>query len=76
MNDTPCQIAALSPRERQCLSLLARGLRYEAIAKTLGTDARTVEKQVASARKKLKAATREQAVAIAIRHGLLLVEIG
>lgn len=71
MNDTAFQAPTLTPRERQCLTLLAKGLRVDAIAKAFGTDPKTVEKQIASARAKLGAATREQAVAIAIRNNLL-----
>lgn len=71
MDDIASQPPALTPRERQCLTLLAKGLRVDAIADVFGTDPKTVEKQIASARAKLGAATREQAVAIAIRHNLL-----
>lgn len=72
MDDTVFQPPALTPRERQCLTLLAKGLRVDAIAKAFGTDPKTVEKQIASARAKLGATTVTQAVAIAIRSGLLL----
>lgn len=63
---------SLSTRERQCLSGLAAGWRDQDLADRFGTSARTVEKQISSARKKLGAATREHAVAIAIRDNLLL----
>lgn len=61
----------LTQREIQCLSLLAEGLRIDAIAFTFGTANRTVEKQIISARIKLNAQTREHAVAIAIRNNLI-----
>lgn len=61
----------LSKRERQCLAGLAAGLRVQDIADRLGTTNGTVEKQISAARKKLGAATREHAVAIAIRDGLI-----
>jgi len=61
----------LSIREIQCLELLAMGHRIDGVAATLGTAPKTVEKQIASARHKLGASTREQAVALAIRHQLL-----
>jgi len=64
-----CRI--LSPREAQCLVLLAKGLRVDAIAHSFGTDPKTVEKQIASARVKLGAATVPQAVAVAISNNLL-----
>lgn len=66
----------LSPREKQCLVFLAKGLRVDAVAEAMGVTAKTVEKQIASARAKLGAATREQAIAIAIRNNLLTGEDG
>lgn len=62
----------LSPRERQCLTFLAKGKKLKDIAADLGTKVKTVDKQVASARDKLGAATNEQAIAIAIRNNLLI----
>lgn len=76
MDDAAFQLPSLTPRERQCLTLLAKGLRIDAIAESFGTDPKTVEKQIASARTKLGAATVIQAVAIAIRHNLLSGEDG
>ncbi len=64
----------LSPREREVLHLLARGLTTERIATVLQTSGRTVEKQIAAARKKLSATTREQAVALAVARGLIRAE--
>lgn len=61
----------LSDRERQCLKLLAQGLRVQDLANEMGTTAKTVEKQIASARKKLGAATREHAIVIAINSRIL-----
>ncbi|MBD8893186.1 helix-turn-helix transcriptional regulator [Roseibium litorale] len=55
----------LSRREHQCLSLIADGLRIKAIAAELGIKPVTVDLHLANARKKLGAATREQAVALA-----------
>jgi LuxR family transcriptional activator of conjugal transfer of Ti plasmids len=64
-------LGLLSKRERECLALLSQGLRYQQIAFQLGTSVRTVEKQISSARVKLKAATIPQAVAIAVKHSLV-----
>lgn len=75
MTDTS-STPSLSPREKQCLLHLARGLRVDAIAEALGTDPKTVEKQIASARAKLGAATPAQAVAIAVQNNLLSREDG
>lgn len=65
---------ALSPRERQCLELLARGYRNEAIACELAISSVTVEKHLANARERLGATTRENAVARAIKAGLIRLE--
>lgn len=65
------QFTPLSERERQCLVLLAQGRRVQDLADEMGTTAKTVEKQIASARKKLGAATREHAIVIAINNRIL-----
>ena len=62
--------SAISPRELQCLELLARGLSNEGIAKSIGNRTPTVAMHLANARTKLKADSREYAVAIAITKGL------
>ena len=61
----------LTRREIECLEWLGRGLGYGAIAKTLDITVATVALHVRSARKKLGAATREQALVIALRHRLI-----
>lgn len=61
----------LSTRENDCLVWLARGLRNEIIADRLRISSSTVEMHLTNARRKLAAATREQAIAIAIQFGLI-----
>jgi DNA-binding CsgD family transcriptional regulator len=61
----------LSPRERECLLWLSRGLRTAAIADRLNIAPVTVDLHFKGARRKLKAATREEALAKAIVNGLL-----
>lgn len=61
----------LTPRELQCLRLLAEGLRSEQIAYELKVARVTVDFHIANAKTKLRAITREQAVARAIRGGYL-----
>jgi DNA-binding response OmpR family regulator len=61
----------LTKREIECLTWLARGLRNEVIADRLTISAATVELHLSNARRKLAAATREQAIAIAIQFGLI-----
>ncbi|MGP1356556.1 autoinducer binding domain-containing protein [Roseicyclus sp.] len=62
---------SLSPREIETLHLLSLGLRSSEIAWRMGIENVTVGKHVASARRKLGARTREQALAVALRDGLL-----
>lgn len=61
----------LSPREVEALCWLSQGLRTAEIAWRMGVEPVTVGKHIASARRKLGARTREQALALAIRDGLL-----
>lgn len=61
----------LSRRERECLSWLADGLRPQQIAHRLGTHVKTIEKQIESARVKLKSATNAQALAKALVLGVI-----
>jgi DNA-binding CsgD family transcriptional regulator/tetratricopeptide (TPR) repeat protein len=60
----------LTPRERQVLALLARGHTNREIAETLIIAQRTVEIHVSNVLGKLGLATRTQAAAYAIEHGL------
>jgi DNA-binding CsgD family transcriptional regulator len=59
----------LSPREKECLIWLARGLRAGQIADRLSLAKVTVDLHFSSARKKLGAATREQMLVIALMSG-------
>ena len=61
----------LSPREVQCLSGVAEGLKNEEIAKSLKISGPTVALHLQNAKRKLGAITREHAVALALRKGLL-----
>lgn len=61
----------LTRREIECLEWLGRGFVYLEIATTLGITVATVALHVGSARKKLGAATREHALVIALRRGLI-----
>lgn len=60
----------LSPRESQCLQLLAQGYRTKEIARALTLSTAAVELYLRNARRKLGAATREQAIAIMYAQGL------
>jgi DNA-binding NarL/FixJ family response regulator len=61
----------LTQREVQCLELLACGLSNNDIAKELQISLPTVALHLCNARRKLGAKTREQAVALAVKRGLV-----
>lgn len=61
----------LSPRERACLLWLGRSFRTQEIADRLGIAVVTVDLHFKNARRKLKAATREEALAKAILRKLI-----
>lgn len=65
--------APLSPREGEVLLWLSRGMQSAAIADRMGIEAVTVAKHLHSARRKLGARTREQALAIAVRDRLITI---
>ncbi|MEP1766030.1 MAG: helix-turn-helix transcriptional regulator [Sulfitobacter sp.] len=66
-NDGP----ALTDREHDCLAFIADGMRTTQVAYRLGISEGTVELHLRSARRRLNAKTRDQAVALAIRAGLI-----
>jgi DNA-binding CsgD family transcriptional regulator len=61
----------LTERELEVLRLLADGLRHEEIGKRLGIGSETVRTHLRKASDRLGAATRTQAVATALRQGLI-----
>jgi two-component system, NarL family, nitrate/nitrite response regulator NarL len=63
----------LTPREREVLALLAAGASNKSIARALGLSVHTAKFHVASLIEKLGAGGRLEAVAIAIRTGLVMV---
>ena len=62
---------ALTPRETEVISLVARGLGNKEIGSMLGTASGTVKAHVQSILSKLGAKDRTHAVAIAIRRGII-----
>ncbi|MGH2614875.1 MAG: response regulator transcription factor [Thermomicrobiales bacterium] len=62
--------AALSPREREVLALVAEGRTNKAIAETLFVSPNTIKTHVASLLAKLRADSRAQLAAIATRGAL------
>lgn len=69
----PASASILSDREIACLRLAASGETLAFTANTLGVSVRTVELHVGRATKKLSAANKIHAVAIAVGAGLLQV---
>ena len=65
------QGAKLSGRERQCLTMAARGLAGTDIAYKLAISLRTVQHHFDSIRSKLGAANRQEAVAIGLETGII-----
>ena len=63
--------AALTPRERQVLSMLADGLGNKTIAARLGISDHTVKAHVAAVFDKLGVSTRAEAAALGLRRGLI-----
>jgi DNA-binding NarL/FixJ family response regulator len=61
----------LTPREIDVLSLLAEGLQHEEIGRRLGISSETVRTHLRKACDRLGASTRTQAVATALRQGLI-----
>ena len=62
---------ALTPRERQCLSLAARGYLADGMAEELGLAKATIGFHMKNARTKLHAKTTTEAVAIAVKYSWL-----
>jgi len=65
--------APLTPREREILELMADGANNRVIASRLGISRHTVKFHVASILAKLGTRSRTEAVAAALRGGLLTV---
>jgi DNA-binding NarL/FixJ family response regulator len=61
----------LSARQREILQMLADGMQTDAVARQLGLSTETVRTHTKRILAKLHADTRTQAVAIAIRNGLI-----
>ena len=67
------QLPSLTQREREILSLLADGLGNKQIAARLGISPSTVKTHVEVLFDKLEVTSRAEAVAVAVRRGLLFL---
>jgi DNA-binding NarL/FixJ family response regulator len=67
--ETTNGLGILSPREREVLDAIARGMTGEETARSLAISSETVRTHVRNAMQKLEAHTRAHAVAIALREG-------
>lgn len=71
--EAPIGPHSLTPREREVLGWVAQGKSTREISKILGIASRTVDEHVKAAARKLGAANRAHAVAIALREGFVKV---
>lgn len=68
---TPRHAPALTPREKQILAGVARGLANKQIAYALGISEHTVKNHLRNIMEKLRVQNRVQAAMVAIRQGLI-----
>lgn len=64
------RLAELTPREREVLECLARGLTNHEMAEELYVSEKTVKTHISSILRKLRVSDRTQAAVYALRHGL------
>ncbi|WP_439543382.1 response regulator transcription factor [Hyphomicrobium sp.] len=70
-NQHMSELVRLSPREKECLEWLAAGLRPDQIADRLAIGSKSIEKYIFGAKRKLRAATRDHAIAKALILGII-----
>jgi DNA-binding CsgD family transcriptional regulator/PAS domain-containing protein len=67
--EAEASVPELTPREREVLTLLARGQSAEAVASNVALSPQTVRTHVRNAMRKLRARTRAHAIVIAMQRG-------
>lgn len=65
------QPAGLSEREAEVVGLLARGLQTKQVARQLGISAKTADRHIQNAYRKIGVSTRAAAAVFAMEHGLV-----
>lgn len=65
----------LSPRQRECLYWAAKGKSSHDIGSILNLSKRTVDEYIAGACKRLGVRTRQQAISVAVKYGLIPLSI-
>ncbi|MBJ7483467.1 MAG: helix-turn-helix transcriptional regulator [Brevundimonas sp.] len=68
------QASTLSPRELECLAWVSRGKSSGDIGDILGLSPRTVDSYLEKVCAKLRVRTRIEAVALAVRTGIIDIE--
>jgi DNA-binding CsgD family transcriptional regulator len=63
--------AGLTEREAEVIALLARGLQTKQIARALGISAKTADRHIEHAYRKIGVSTRAAAALFAMEHGLV-----
>jgi DNA-binding NarL/FixJ family response regulator len=63
--------AGLTEREAEIVALLARGLQTKQVAQALGISAKTADRHVQNAYRKIGVSTRAAATLFAMEHGLI-----
>lgn len=72
--DSGASISRLTPREREVVSLIARGYSYRDAAKRLAISVKTIEAHLANIFDKLSVASRYELAALAYREGYVQPE--
>ncbi|NMB24281.1 MAG: response regulator transcription factor [Firmicutes bacterium] len=68
------QFAKLTPREKEVLQLIAKGLANDEIAKTLFISRHTVKNHITSIYRKMGSRNRTKVALWAIRYGLISID--
>jgi DNA-binding NarL/FixJ family response regulator len=64
----------LSPRMREVLTLVAGGQTHDQAAVTLGISPSAVRRYIATAKSRLGVKTRNEAIVVAVAHGMVQME--